>query len=82
MPGVVTLAFPSTDDIQVVIVELGEESWDLGRIVLKVGVHRDHQIAYGGLKTDIQSTGFAEVPAESDGFDMRVGSSQFANHIP
>ena len=72
---VASLRLPPRDEVEA-LVELGEQSWDLGRIVLQVAVDRDDDLALRLLEAGLQSGGFAEVPPQPDDADAVVRGVQ------
>src|SRR5262249_1394295 len=64
VPGIVTDAFPATDNIQATV-QCREESLDFFRIVLEVGVQRQNDVAAGGVEAGGQGRRLAEIPTKA-----------------
>ena len=71
VPGVVAGLLPAADDV-IALFEPVEKPRDLGRIVLKVAVQGEDQVAPGCLKRGRERGGLAEVATESDCAHARV----------
>ena len=67
--GIVADAFPAGNHVAA-LMQLCDESRDLLRIVLQVGVHRDDEFAARRREACIQRGGLAKVPAERDASDV------------
>src|SRR5919198_4463307 len=66
---VAPVRLPAGDEIEA-LVELGEQARDLGRIVLQVGVDRDHDVALGIREPSRERSRLAEVPSKPDDPDV------------
>ena len=60
-------------DVVVALVHLGQEEGGVGGIVLEVGVQGDDDLAAGAVETGRKRRRLAEVPAQADDLDPRVG---------
>ena len=68
---IATLLAPSADHV-VSLVQLGDEAWDVGRIVLEVAVGGDDDLAAGVVEAGGEGGGLPEVPAQSQHPHPRV----------
>src|SRR4029453_603130 len=64
------LGLPARDEVEALI-ELGQEAWDLGGVVLEVGVDRDGDIAGRMPEASCERRRFAEVAAQANHHDIR-----------
>ena len=81
VPGVVPGPLPAADDV-VPFVELGQEPGDLGRVVLEVAVEGEDDRALRRPEARRERRGLAEVAAEPDAPDPRVGRDRVPDHPP
>ena len=77
MHGVVAVRLPAGDEV-VPLVELGEETGDLGRVVLEVAVDRDHDLALDLPEAGVERGGLADVAPQPD--DPDVGRARVEAH--
>ena len=73
--------FPTANHI-VALVHLGQESGDLARIVLQIGVERHDQLTSSPSKPGAQRSRLAEVPPKSHPANSRVPGRQSFDHRP
>ncbi len=81
MPRVKTLALPAADDVKP-FVELREQFYDFGGVVLQVAIERDDSLPFGRVKPGTQGGRFAEISPQSNAENARIGQRKFLNHRP
>ena len=69
MPREPAVFAPAADDIET-LAERFEEPADLCRIILKVGIHGEDDVAASRLETDREGLGLPAVSAEPEGNDL------------
>ena len=69
------MGLPARDEVEP-LVELREQSRDLGRVILEVGVDRDEDLAFGVCEPGRERCRLAEVPPQTDDPDVVVGVVQ------
>ncbi len=68
--GISPPRLPAGDEVEP-FVELRQEAWDLGRVVLQIAVDRDHELTLRLLEPRLESGRLAEVPSQAH--DANVG---------
>ena len=81
VPGIVADLLPAADDVEIVF-HGGQEPRDLVRIVLQVGVERHDHLAADQGEAGAQGGRLAEVAAEANAADLRIGRGQAADDVP
>ncbi len=79
--GLVLAVLPPAADDVVALVQLVHHPWNVGRVVLKVGVQRDHHVAASEVETGAHRRGLAEVAAETDDLHTPVGLVALAEKL-
>ena len=69
--GVAPLRLPARDEVESLL-ELCEQAWDLGRIVLEIAVDGDDDVALRLLETSLECGRLAEVAPEPDDANVLV----------
>ena len=69
MPRVMPRPFPAAHHIEALL-HFFEKTRDLFRVILKVGIHSENELAAHFFPTRRQGVSFAHVPAETDGFNV------------
>jgi len=62
-PGIFSFHPPAADDI-VAFRHFQKEMWNIFRVVLKVPIHGDDDVALGKVKSRLESCGLAEIPPQ------------------
>ena len=81
VPRIVADLLPAADAVEP-FVDLGQEAGDLARVVLQVGVERDDQVAAGGVEAGREGGRLAEIAAEADAADARIGRRELLDSLP
>lgn len=79
--GLSLRSLPARDHV-VALVELGQQAGDVGRIVLQVGVQRHDHVVARGVDAGGHRRGLAEVAAEADQAEMRIGRAGGLEVVP
>ncbi len=72
---------PTIDHVKVAMFHLGQEGRDVGRVVLPIGVHSQHDRAPRIVKTGGETGRLAEITAEAYDAQMRVTFGQCFQHL-
>ncbi len=75
VPGIVPGLLPAADHV-VALLELGQKSRNLGRVVLEVAVEREDHVAPGGLERRREGGRLAEIAAKPDRAHPRIAPGQ------
>ena len=81
VPGIVAGLLPAADHV-VSLFELGQEARNLGRVVLKIAVEREDQVAPGGLERGREGRRLAEVAPKPDRPHSRIAPGQCGQDGP
>src|SRR5262245_28397372 len=75
-PSILPLKTPTADDV-ISLAQFRNEGWDLGRIMLKIAIHRDDDVSSSRIETGLKTGGLAEVLTKPHNRNARIVIAYF-----